>query len=205
MKVLGETMREQQRAVAKSVEAEKKHAEQEKKRKQEEERRKLEQEEDKANRRKIRELERATAKRLSEMLPEIEKMRKSAQEWSEKAKDASGKTFGQWSGDERRKEREEERQVNSKLKNITNAQDRRRQIGERIFDRNGRIRRSANKQDIEAYRKIGEYIGLQSSNDPKLQEAARREQDKIGKRIFDRNGRLRRSANKQDVQRWKDL
>lgn len=133
MKVLDETMREQQRAVAKSVEAEKKHAEQEKKReaaekkrKQEEEQRKLEQEQDKANRRKIRDLERATAKRLSEMLPEIEKMKKAAEDWSEKAKDASGKTFGQWQGDERRKGREEERQVNAKLKNITNAQDRRR-------------------------------------------------------------------------------
>ena len=167
IKALDEAFREQQRAVAKSIEAEKKHAEEEKKReeaerkrKQEEERRKLEQEQDRANRRKIREIENATVKKMAEMLPAIEQMKKAAQEWSEKAKDASGKTFNQWKADERKKQREQDREVNAKVKNIGQAEDRRRHLGERIFDRRGRVKKTANARDIEEFRQLGEFINL---------------------------------------------
>jgi len=212
MKSLDETRREQIKTVEKTIaaekkqaEAERKRAEAEKQRKDEETKRKLEREQELADRRRIHKIETETARKMEELLPAIENMKKAADKWQKDAQEAEGKTFGQWQGDKRRQGNDDRRDVARRMKNIMQAEGKRKNIEERIFDRNGRLRRSANKKDVETWNQLNEFLGLQPKNDPKLMEAARKEQDRIGKRIFDKNGRLKRSANRQDVDRWKQL
>lgn len=220
---LDETLSEQKKQVQKAVDAEKEQARKQKeierkqKEKEAEDKKRLEAErkrqqqreeelaQQKADRKKIHDIQEQTARKLSELNPVLENMKKAADKWSEKANAAKGLSLGDWRKEERRKKKEEDREVQSRVKNIMQAETQKKSIESRIFDRNGKLKRSASSHDVQTWKELNEYLQLQANPDDKTREAALREQKKIGARIFDRNGKLKRTANENDVERWKQL
>lgn len=171
----------------------------------EEEARKKQQAEDLEHKRKIRSIEEETAKKLKELNPEIEKMKQAADKWSKAADEARGKNFNQWNKEQKDKRNADDKDVQGRVKNIMQAENKRKQLSERIFDRRGKLKASATQHDVREWQSLNEFLSLQPEANEKTREAAKREQDKIGKRIFDKHGRLKGGASKDDVERWKTL
>ena len=212
MKSLKEAQEEHLKAIEKKVEAEKKSAElekerleKEKKRIMEEEKRKREREEEKQQRLRIKQIQDETSQKLKELNPAIEGMRQAAEQWKKAADESMGKSFGDWKKDRKDDDKKAENEVNLSVKNTMQAESKMRSLKGRIFDRHGKVKMSANQQDIDEYNRLGEYLSLQPKSDERLKKAALKEQKKLKSKIFDKHGKLKNSASVDDIRRWRTL
>ena len=119
-------------------------------------------------------------KKLKELDDRIAAAKENAAQLEENAARArGGKTFGEWQRGERELEREQKKEAQRQQRVIDNAQRERDAIGGRIFDVNGRLKKSASKADIARFKKLGEFLADQDpNNNPALKEAERLEQEK---------------------------
>lgn len=119
-------------------------------------------------------------KKLKELDDKIAAAKENAAQLEANAARArGGKTFGEWQRGERELEREQKKEAQRQQRVIDNAQRERDAIGGRIFDVNGRLKKSANAADIARFKKLGEFLADQDpNNNPALKEAKRLENEK---------------------------
>ena len=115
-------------------------------------------------------------KRIDERLA---KAREEAARLEENAARARGKSFNEWDRGERARARDEEREAKKQAGFLERAAREQAAIGQRIFDRNGRLRKGANKADIERWKKLNEFqLNNDPKNNPALKEAERLEKER---------------------------
>ena len=115
-------------------------------------------------------------KRIDERLA---KAREEAARLEENAQRARGKSFNEWARGERERARNEEREAKKQAGFLDRAAREQAAIGQRIFDRHGRLRKGANKADIERWKKLNEFqLNNDPKNNPALKEAERLEKER---------------------------
>ena len=117
-------------------------------------------------------LEKALDERLA-------KAREEAARLEENAQRARGKSFNEWDRGEKRRARDEEREAKKQAGFLDRAAREQAAIGQRIFDRHGRLRKGANKADIERWKKLNEFqLNNDPKNNPAIKEAERLEKER---------------------------
>ena len=125
---------------------------------------------------KVRAQHEEAVKRIDERLA---KAREEAARLEENAQRARGKSFNEWDRGERKRARDEEREAKKQAGFLDRAAREQAAIGQRIFDRHGRLRKGANKADIEKWKKLNEFqLNNDPKNNPAIKEAEQLEKER---------------------------
>ena len=125
---------------------------------------------------KVRAQHEEAVKRIDERLA---RAREEAARLEENAQRARGKSFNEWDRGERKRARDEEREAKKQAGFLDRAAREQAAIGQRIFDRHGRLRKGANKADIERWKKLNEFqLNNDPKNNPAIKEAERLEKER---------------------------
>lgn len=110
---------------------------------------------------------------------QIKSLRLAAAKLEQNAARARGKSFNDWQADERAAQRAEKKEVRAQASREKNNAVQMRSLEERIFDRNGKIRKSANQQDIAQWQKRNEWrLNQNPANNPLAKAADNLERQK---------------------------
>lgn len=111
------------------------------------------------------------------------------------ANNLNGGGFTDWDRDRRRGEAAQDKAARNAAKNDAGAEARQKNIGERVFDRNGNVRLGANVQDIGGFARLTDYRGRKGMTDAQKQ-GLEDKANKLHDKLFDKNGNLKRGKER---------
>lgn len=144
-------------------------------------------------------------KRLCDIIDEnANAMKQNAQTNQGAADEASKGTFNDWRRGNKAKAMEANNENQRRANNLINAANRRGQLANRIFDKDGKLKMSANKSDIQEFKEISEYMELaeQGGMTEEMKSESRKKMKNLERLVLDRDGKIRMSANKRQVQEY---
>lgn len=103
---------------------------------------------------------------------QIKSLRLAAANLEKNAARARGKSYNEWQADEKANARAEKKAASQQAAREKNNAVQMRSLEERIFDRNGKLRKSANQQDVAQWQKRNEWRLNQNPGNNPLAKAA---------------------------------
>lgn len=112
----------------------------------------------------------------------------------------------QWIGANNRAANEAKKEAGRIGANVRAAEGQQGQLANRVFDKNGNIRKGANIMDIGRFTDVSDFLGGKGVS-KEQREGLQAQADELRKRLFDENGNLKKSVNprSRDVQQLEKI
>lgn len=137
-------------------------------------------------------------KKLADIDSRLAAARADAAAREEAAARARGVSFNEWRRGEKARNREAERESKRQQGFIDRAKREQDQLQSRIFDRDGNLRKSANKRDVERWKSLNEFGLMQDpANNGALDDVKRLEEERA-KAVQDMKTAIDKIKNKLD-------
>lgn len=146
----------------------------------------------------------AEKKSAVERLEEHEKEKDAAKKLADAEKKAAdvleqfrqnpNQNFNAWNAGQNAAQRDADKAARRRQRNIQQAQDQANAVAGRVFERNGRIKRTANNFDIGRFAEQSEYLGFDNITGNQLQ-SLRNKRDQLRNKLFNKDGTVKKGVS----------